>query len=109
MDGKFSRNLLAIVFEGVYVVVQDRRVTYWSKGAERITGYQEQEVLGRRCRDSILMHVDERGKDACDQSCLIADTIRDGGARQAELYPLHKGSHRVPVATAVAPLAERGG
>jgi len=109
MDGKFSRNLLDILFEGVYFVDQDRRVTYWSKGAERITGYQEQEVLGRRCRDSILMHVDERGRDACDQSCLIADTIRDGGERQAELYLLHKAGHRIPVSIRVAPIAEPGG
>ena len=109
MDGNIPRNLLDILFEGVYFVDQDRRVTYWSKGAEQITGYQEQEVLGLRCRDSILMHVDEWGKDACDPSCLLADTIRDGGERQAELYLLHKGGHRIPVSIRVAPIAEPGG
>lgn len=109
MNGNIPRNLFDILFEGVYFVDQDRRVTYWSKGAERITGYKEQEVLGRRCSDSILMHVDERGKDACDRSCLIADAIRDGGERQAELYLLHKAGHRVPVSIRVAPIAEPGG
>jgi diguanylate cyclase (GGDEF)-like protein/PAS domain S-box-containing protein len=109
MNGNIPRNLLDILFEGVYFVDQDRRVTYWSKGAERITGYQEQEVLGRRCRDSILMHVDERGKDACGLSCLIEDTIRDGGQRHADLYLLHKDGHRIPVSIRVAPIAETGG
>ena len=109
MNESIPRNLLDILFEGVYFVDQDRRITYWSKGAERITGYKEQEVLGMRCSDSILMHVNERGKDACDRSCLIADTIRDGGERQAELYLLHKAGHRVPVAIRVAPIADPGG
>jgi diguanylate cyclase (GGDEF)-like protein/PAS domain S-box-containing protein len=109
MDGKIPRNLLDMLFEGVYFVDQDRRVTYWSRGAERITGYKEQEVLGQRCRDRILMHVDERGRDACDRSCLIAETIRDGGEREAELYLLHKAGHRIPVAIRVAPIAEPGG
>jgi PAS domain-containing protein len=45
MDADFTRNLLDILFEGVYFVGRDRKVTYWSKGAERITGYKEQEVF----------------------------------------------------------------
>jgi diguanylate cyclase (GGDEF)-like protein/PAS domain S-box-containing protein len=109
MDADFTRNLLDLLFEGVYFVDRDRKVTYWSKGAERITGYKEQEVLGLRCRDSILMHVDERGESACDRSCVIAETIRDGEAREADLYLLHKDGHRVPVSIRVAPIVDPGG
>src|SRR4030067_121926 len=109
MDADFTRNLLDILFEGVYFVDRDRKVSYWSKGAERITGYKEQEVLGLRCRDSILMHVDERGERACGRSCLIAESIREGEAREADLYLLHKDGHRVPVSIRVAPIVDPGG
>ena len=35
--------------DGVYVCDRNRRIVYWSKSAERITGWQRDQVLGRAC------------------------------------------------------------
>jgi PAS domain S-box-containing protein len=51
--------------DGVYFVDRGRRILYWNKGAERITGYSKDEVLGRRCRDNLLNHCDDAGTILC--------------------------------------------
>jgi PAS domain S-box-containing protein len=45
------------VYDGVCFVDKDRRITYRSKGAERITGHAAAEVVGKHCSVDILMHV----------------------------------------------------
>lgn len=32
---------------GVYCVDTDRKIFYWSKGAERISGYKAEDMLGK--------------------------------------------------------------
>lgn len=109
MDIAFYRRLLDVLFEGVYFVDRERRITYWSRGAERITGYREREVLGAGCADDVLAHIDERGENACAAGCPIAATLADGQVREADLYLLHREGHRVPVSIRVAPIVDPGG
>ena len=45
------KNIVDNIYEGVYFVDLERRITYWNRGAERITGYSAAEVVGRHlCR-----------------------------------------------------------
>ena len=46
------------LYDGLYVVDNDRTITYWNKAAERISGFSAEEVVGRKCSDNILTHVD---------------------------------------------------
>ncbi|MCK4653580.1 MAG: PAS domain-containing protein, partial [Candidatus Cloacimonetes bacterium] len=48
------QNLLDNLYEGVYYVDTDKRIKYWSRGAERITGYKSSETIGKLCSDDIL-------------------------------------------------------
>jgi PAS domain S-box-containing protein len=63
-DNKMTQ-LLDLVFSGVYLVDTQRKITYWNKGAEKITGYTPAEVAGRFCPENFLMHVNEEGKFLC--------------------------------------------
>lgn len=54
-------DLLEQVSDGVYFINTGRRITYWNSGAARITGYTAEEVLGRRCSDGLLRHIDDSG------------------------------------------------
>lgn len=98
------RSILDHLYDGVYFVDRERRITYWNKGAERITGYDAGEVTGRRCADNLLSHVDDQGCLLCYQQCPLAQTIADGQVREAEVYLKHANGHRVPVLVRVAPL-----
>jgi len=101
--------LLANVSDGVYFTDNERRITYWNAAAERITGYRAEEVVGRHCRDNILVHVDEAGRSLCRAGCPMADTIRDLQVRESRIFLHHKEGHRVPVQVRTIPLLNEDG
>lgn len=108
MNNRFYKELLDNLYDGVYFLDQHRRVTYWNKGAERLTGYTSQEVLGKNCSDNILMHINENGMLLCHGMCPAAMTINDGLTREEELYLHHKDGYRLPVLVRVAPIIKDG-
>jgi len=105
----FYRDLLNEVEDGIYFVDPKRRITFWNKGAERITGYSAAEVVGISCADKILMHVDAAGNCLCNAACPLKATIEDGNRRSAHVFLHHKDGHRVPVRIQAAPLFSRYG
>ena len=85
------RGILDAVSDGVYVTTAEREIVFWSKGAERITGYSSDEVLNKHCYDNILVHTDVLGKNLCFDGCPLQKLHRDrrsagseGGLPQAE-------------------------
>ncbi len=101
--------ILDNLHDGVYLVDRDRRITFWNKGAERITGYSREEVEGRSCSDNILNHTDGQGGELCQAGCPISATLADGEARQNEVFLRHKAGHRLPVFIRVAPVTDAAG
>lgn len=93
----FHWDMLDRLEDGVYILDQQRRIRYWSAGAERITGYAAAEVLGRSCADNLLQHVDAQGRCLCTHGCPLAAVMTDGQARSADVFLHHKDGHRVPV------------
>ncbi len=95
--------------DGVYFVDRRRRILYWNKGAERITGYSKDEVLGRRCQDNLLNHCDDAGTILCTSICPLSATMRDGEHREAHVYLRHKDGHRKPVRVRAAAVRNADG
>lgn len=91
------RAILDQMSEGVYFVDRERRITYWNPGAEHITGYLAQDVIGHSCADGILRHVTESGHQLCISGCPLAAVMKDGNSRTANVFLHHKAGHRVPV------------
>jgi diguanylate cyclase (GGDEF)-like protein/PAS domain S-box-containing protein len=103
------RRVLDNLYDGVYFVDETRHITYWNKGAERITGYPKEAVIGRRCADDLLMHVDESGEVLCQNGCSLQSTLEDGKTREAQLYLHHCSGHRIPVMLRVMPIKDKNG
>ena len=108
MNGFFKR-MLDNLFDAVYFTDLQRRIIYWNLAAEDLTGYSAEEVVGKRCADNILMHVDETGRPFCLGECPLSHTMADGRPRRAELYLRHKQGHRVPVEVRVCPVPGKDG
>jgi len=109
MDDAFYKQLLDEMYDGVYFVDRQRRIRYWNRGAERLSGYSADEVVGHFCGDNLLRHIDECGRRLCMGMCPLAATICDGQPRQAEVIMHHKNGHRVPVLVRVAPIRDDSG
>ena len=104
MAEQFYKEVLDHIHDGVYLVDQQRRIKYWNRAAEELSGYAASEVLGSCCSDNILVHTDDKGMQLCLTACPLAATMADGQSRQAAVYLRHKAGHRVPVTIKVAPL-----
>jgi len=105
---QFYETLLDNLYNGVYFVDLDRKITFWNKAAEKITGFTKAEVLGKRCADNLLRHVDNRGNALCEGACPLSHTLHDGQLRSASVFLHHKQGHRLPVAIGVAPITDKG-
>jgi diguanylate cyclase (GGDEF)-like protein/PAS domain S-box-containing protein len=108
-DDHLYRELLDNLADGVYFTDREGRVIYWNKGAERLSGYMQSEVIGKRCSDNILMHVDESGVILCTSACPLQKAIQDGEMHEADIFLHHKGGSRLPVHVRVAPLRDDSG
>lgn len=109
LTSDFYRELLDAMSDGVYFTDAERRISYWNRGAELITGYAAEEVIGKRCMDNILVHVDDEGRQLCLGMCPLSGTIKDGEVRRAEVFLRHKDGHRVPVLVRTARITAENG
>jgi diguanylate cyclase (GGDEF)-like protein/PAS domain S-box-containing protein len=105
----FYKDLVDNLYDGVYFVDRDRTITYWNHGAERITGYAAEHVVGRACRDNLLCHVTANGTQLCLSGCPLSACMADGHPREAEVFLHHADGHRVPVLVRAAPLRDSHG
>jgi diguanylate cyclase (GGDEF)-like protein/PAS domain S-box-containing protein len=100
------RDLLESLADGVYFVDRDRRISYWNQSAERITGFSREEVVGSRCHDNVLNHVDVSGRALCLDHCPLLETMRTGKRCAADVYLHHKDGTRVPVLVRATPVID---
>ncbi len=104
------KTLLDFIFDGIYVVGIDRKIVFWNKGAENITGYERNEVIGRRCSDNILNHIDCDGNAVClCEACPLKRAVEMDTESRYKLYPLHKDGRRFPVSTHISPVKNKAG
>lgn len=103
------KRILDNLNDGVYMTDADRRVSYWNRGAQRITGFTSEEVVGSHCWDNILQHVDGEGQSLCTNGCALSKTLIEGSSHEMEVYLHHKEGHRVPVRLWVSPILDDTG
>lgn len=98
--------ILDQTYDGVYFVDNDKRITYWNKGAENISGYQPQEVINFRCSDNILCHIDTDGREMCGPLCPLSRAVNSGQPTgQTRVYLKHKDGRRMPVDVVSSPIS----
>jgi diguanylate cyclase (GGDEF)-like protein/PAS domain S-box-containing protein len=105
----FYREIIDNLYDGIYFVDRDRIITYWNKGAERITGYPASRTIGRACRDNLLNHVTDNGTPLCTNRCPLAAVMEDGKPREVEVFLHHADGHRLPVLVRASALRDNAG
>jgi sigma-B regulation protein RsbU (phosphoserine phosphatase) len=103
----FPEVVLDSLNDGLYVCDTERRILYWSKSAERITGWTSQDVVGRKCSDNILCHVDKDGAQICgEDTCPLhrAMVTNTPSSCPVIVFGQTKAGTRVPMLVSVAPV-----
>lgn len=96
--------ILDNIQDGVYFVDKERHIKFWNKGAENITGYRADEIVGKKCPDSKLNHIDNEGKPLCMVGCPLFATNIDGIVRTEKVFVRHKDGYRIPLITNIFPI-----
>ncbi len=65
-----SRTLVNSIADGIYTVDLNMCITSFSRSTERITGYREEDVIGKKCRDIFRTSV-------CDTDCPLQWTLKN--------------------------------
>lgn len=105
---KLSQRILDNIADGVYCVTLDRKIVFWNRGAETITGYSSAEAVGRHCYDDFLGHEDEKGHALCDTACPIMVIPEANKPVQRNLFLRRKDGGRLLVEEHISPLYRDG-
>jgi len=109
MDETVYLNLLSNLYDGVYFVDADMRITYWNRAAEQIAGFSASECIGTLCGENGLDHTDARGVSLCRGGCPMEAALRDGQIHETDAYLRHKDGHRVPILLRAMPVRDQRG
>lgn len=101
--------LLEQLFEPAYIVDSQRNVLFWNESAEHMTGYKASAVVGKKCNDNIMMHLNEHGEKLCLTECPLAKAINDGKKIETVFYLHHKAGHFIPVDAKFIPISNETG
>jgi diguanylate cyclase (GGDEF)-like protein/PAS domain S-box-containing protein len=108
-DPAIYRDILNGLQIGVSVLDLEKKIAFWSDGAEQITGYARIDVLGHSCIDNILLHCNQTTCEMCAERCPIAAALHDVTPVEAISFIHHKSGYRMQVHLWAIPLRDKYG
>ena len=109
MNGKFYKSLLDHLKDGVLFVDRTRKITFWSRGAEKITGCTAKEVVGKKCSGTAIVRIDKNGYNLCEGHCPLLESIDEGREVEIESFISHKEGHLIPIVIQAIPIRDAKG
>lgn len=101
---KFYQRMLDNLYDGVYFIDLEGRITYWNRGAERITGRPMRQVYGIFLGSDLMQQYDEAGSPLAGENCPLLATLADSQVREGEVYLRHVEGYLVPVVVKTCPV-----
>lgn len=101
------RHVLEDLPVGIYIVDPERRIRFWNRGAEQLTGHLAHEAVGHLLED-VVQACNRQGNSLTGERCPVAMTISQRKAQQCTALYLHKNGHRSAVKIRTRPILEPG-
>lgn len=102
----FYREILDNLYDGIFFVDTEGRITYWNRGAATLTGFSAADVVGRSYCD-IFKPLDKHGNELCENSTYpIRGMLNLSHVNEVEAYVCHKEGHLLPISIRIAPVRE---
>jgi len=108
-DPDICRDILDGLQIGVSVLDLQKKIVFWSDGAEQITGYSRIDVLGHTCADNILEHCNHDSCELCSDRCPISTALHDAKPMETMTFIHHKSGYRSQVHSWAIPLRDKHG
>jgi diguanylate cyclase (GGDEF)-like protein/PAS domain S-box-containing protein len=100
----FFKQLFDSLSDGVYIVDKERKILYWNRGAQALTGYSQDETAGRYCNSGVFDHTDGTGCKLCEGNCPLLKVIETEQPQYKRMFFRHKDRRRIAVAMHSMPL-----
>ncbi len=108
-DPEIYRDILDCLQIGVSVLDLQKKIVFWSDGAEKITGFARIDVLGHACAENILLHCNLNSCEMCAGSCPMAAALHGGKPAEAMSSIHHRSGYWTPVHIWAIPLRDKHG
>jgi PAS domain S-box-containing protein len=109
-EKQYAEAVIQSISDGVYTVDRNRVILSWNNGAEQITGYGVQDVLGKTCSE-VLAHQDEAGRPFCETGHCSLSRVW-GASAPAEIekvFSRTKSGKLVPVSLSASAIVDSQG
>jgi diguanylate cyclase (GGDEF)-like protein/PAS domain S-box-containing protein len=100
----FFKQLFDSLSDGVYIVDKERKILYWNRGAQALTGYSQDEAAGRYCNSGVFNHTDGAGCKLCEGNCPLLKVIETQQPQYKRMFFRHKDRRCIAVAMHCMPL-----
>jgi diguanylate cyclase (GGDEF)-like protein/PAS domain S-box-containing protein len=108
-DSEFLRAALDSVMAGVYLVDKAGKIVFWNTGAERISGYLRQEIVGHSALQDFLCHLDPDNNPVDGELLPVSIALRNGKDNAAQVSIRHKSGNRILTRLHAAPIRDSRG
>ncbi len=100
---RLSQVILDSIADGVFTVDRDWQITFFNRGAEKITGIPREEALGRRCCEVFRANI-------CENACALHQTLQTGKpVVNKSIFIVNADGERIPVSISTALLRDEDG
>ncbi|MGH9738467.1 MAG: sensor domain-containing diguanylate cyclase [Candidatus Acidiferrales bacterium] len=108
-DPRIYRSVLESLQIGICLVDRDQRIVFWNGGAEKITGYLRQDVVGCFCQEAPPIDDGTRRIVLSDAAETLSTALREGKPAIGEVSLRHKAGHRIFVRVRAVPIRNAHG
>jgi diguanylate cyclase (GGDEF)-like protein/PAS domain S-box-containing protein len=108
-EPEVCRTILEDLPAGLCVVDTQKRIVFWSNGAERITGHLRHEVIGHSCVGETILHCDQPGCEFCREDCVLARSMKMSHGVEGSGVMHHKAGYEIPVRVRAVPVRDDHG
>ena len=105
----FYEKLLNNMKESESFLKKERRATYWNDGAERLTGYNIDELIGKDWGSRMMADMDEVDRSLGGGAGPVDGVMQGVEPGVADLYLRQQPGYRVPVSVRVLPIRNSAG
>ncbi|MGB4704837.1 MAG: sensor domain-containing diguanylate cyclase [Candidatus Saccharicenans sp.] len=88
---------------------REKKIVFWNRAAEELTGYVQEEMLGKSCQTEKSLYTDGLGQSLCGQSCFCDKILEDKKPQVLEVFVQNKAGYRLPVRLKALPIIDSDG